>query len=117
MAVKQKAEIIAAVKEVLGDRQDDVAIALLEDISDSYPDVSVDWQKKLDDLDAEWRGRYMERFNEPINTGAAGSNGGEDQSNVDTGGNDDVVDDVNDTEDELIDDLFVELDDDDKEGD
>lgn len=113
MAKRAKQEIIDAVKAVIGDRTDDQVISLLEDIADSYPDDSVDWQKKLDDLDKEWRGRYMERFNAPINAEGSASNGEDNKDTVDQGDNEDVVEDTEDTED-LIDDLFET---DDGEGD
>lgn len=47
MAVRSKGELLEAVKEIIGDRNDDAVIALLEDIADSYPDEGIDWQKSL----------------------------------------------------------------------
>ena len=109
---RTKQELIEIVTNYIGDRNDDLSISLLEDISDSYPDDidTTDWQKKLDDLDKEWRGRYMSRFNEPINTGDSGDNGDKDKDTVDEGDNEDVGDISEDDMD--IDDLFADV----KEG-
>lgn len=83
MAVRSKGELLEAVKEIIGDRNDDAVIALLEDIADSYPDEGIDWQKKLDDLDAEWRGKYIARFNEPVNMDNGGDHGATNKDEVD----------------------------------
>lgn len=88
MAVRSKGELLEAVKEIIGDRNDDAVIALLEDITDSYPDEGIDWQKKLDDLDAEWRCKYIARFNEPVNMDNGGDHGATNKDVVDEGDND-----------------------------
>ena len=59
---RSKTEILNKVSEVLGDRNDDAAISLYEDISDSFDDDGEDWKNKYDELDASWRARYIERF-------------------------------------------------------
>ncbi|HEY8541674.1 MAG TPA: hypothetical protein VIL29_04775 [Pseudothermotoga sp.] len=58
-------ELIAAVKELVGERNDDAVIALIEDISDSFvePDTE-DWKAKYYELDKVWRDKYIARFTE-----------------------------------------------------
>ena len=68
MAVKTMEELMESVRARLGDDQSDEAIALLEDISDTYSDMqsrtsgTEDWKKKYEENDAEWRQKYRDRF-------------------------------------------------------
>ena len=68
MAVKTMEELMESVRARLGDDQSDEAIALLEDISDTYGDMqsrtsgTEDWKKKYEENDAEWRQKYRDRF-------------------------------------------------------
>ena len=62
--IKTVDEIMTAVKGVIGDRQDDTCIALLEDLSDTLQDLSSgeDWKKKYEQNDEAWRKKYVDRF-------------------------------------------------------
>ena len=68
MAVKTMEELMESVRARLGDDQSDEALALLEDISDTYGDMQSrttgveDWKKKYETNDAEWRKKYRDRF-------------------------------------------------------
>ena len=68
MAVKTIEELMESVRTRLGDDQSDEALALLEDISDTYGDMQSrtnggeDWKKKYETNDAEWRQKYRDRF-------------------------------------------------------
>ena len=68
MAVKTMEELMESVRTRLGDDQSDEALALLEDISDTYGDMQSrtsggeDWKKKYEENDAEWRQKYRDRF-------------------------------------------------------
>ena len=68
MAIKTMEELMESVRTRLGDDQSDEALALLEDISDTYGDMqsrtsgSEDWKKKYETNDAEWRQKYRDRF-------------------------------------------------------
>ena len=68
MAVKTMEELMESVRARLGDDQSDEALALLEDISDTYGDMQSrttggeDWKKKYETNDAEWRQKYRDRF-------------------------------------------------------
>ena len=66
MAVKSVEEIVAEVKEVVGDRTDDTVIELLEDITDSVSTDKGFTQEDIDNAISEtekkWREKYIARF-------------------------------------------------------
>lgn len=68
MAVKDKDSILAAVKQMIGDNTSDEFIALMEDITDTITDYEskiadkTDWKAKYDEMDENWRKKYIERF-------------------------------------------------------
>ena len=86
MAVKTIEELMESVRTRLGDDQSDEALALLEDISDTYGDMQSrtsggeDWKKKYEENDAEWRQKYRDRFFDK-------SNNNDDDDGDDAGGN------------------------------
>lgn len=71
MAVRTRDELMAAIKNIIGDSSDDNSIGFMEDISDTLNDFdtrlhdSTDWKQKYEDNDKEWRNRYKERFLNP----------------------------------------------------
>ena len=62
-----KDELLEKVKTYVGDRTDDETISLIEDVSDSMEDVDdgENWKEKYEELDNEWREKYIARFSEP----------------------------------------------------
>ena len=64
MAVRTKDELLTRISEYIGEDTSDAAIELLEDVTDTYDDISggEDWHARYDELDADWRRRYRERF-------------------------------------------------------
>lgn len=66
MAIKKLEELLSQAQAILGDNASDDAITLLEDISDTYKDMSErsteDWKTKFETNDREWRERYKSRF-------------------------------------------------------
>lgn len=66
--VKNKDEILAALKDVLGDDASETAISLVEDVSDTLNDFdtktkdSTNWEQKYYENDASWAKRYRDRF-------------------------------------------------------
>lgn len=67
MAVKNKDEILEAIKTRVGDNTDDETISLLEDVSDTLTDLETrasgeDWKTKYEENDKLWRERYTNRF-------------------------------------------------------
>ena len=68
MGVKNKDEILEAIKTRVGDNTDDETISLLEDVSDTLTDLETrasggeDWKTKYEENDKMWRERYTTRF-------------------------------------------------------
>ena len=66
MAVRTRDEILAAIRSRLGDDTSDEALTIIEDIDDTFSDYETrtgdDWKSKYDELDAQWRKRYRDRF-------------------------------------------------------
>lgn len=76
MSVKSKDELLQSVKGLLGDTPSDEGIALLEDISDTLDNSTggssdedkktiEELQKKVKEVDDNWRKKYTERFMKP----------------------------------------------------
>lgn len=74
MGVKNKDEILEAIKTRVGDNTDDETISFLEDVSDTLTDLETrasggeDWKTKYEENDKLWRERYTNRFfsKEPV---------------------------------------------------
>lgn len=68
MAVKTRDEIMEAIRKRIGEDTSDEAISLLEDVTDTFTDYETrvadktDWKAKYDEMDANWRKKYMDRF-------------------------------------------------------
>lgn len=69
MAVKNKEEILEAIKTRVGEQTDDETISFLEDVSDTFTDLETranvdgeDWKTKYEENDKMWRERYTTRF-------------------------------------------------------
>ena len=67
---KTKEELIEEFKVIAGENvTSDESIAFLENLADSIEveepsEDDVDWKAKYDELDMEWRKKYIERFSE-----------------------------------------------------
>lgn len=64
MAVKTVDEIMAKVRERIGEDNSDEAIGFIEDISDTLESFSnaEDWKTKYEENDKKWREKYRDRF-------------------------------------------------------
>ena len=64
MAKRSKEELLASVNALLGENITDEALTFIEDLSDSVEvsNVSDDWKTRYEQLDADWRKRYKDRF-------------------------------------------------------
>lgn len=64
MAVKTVDEIMAKVRERIGEDDSDEAIGFIEDISDTLESFSSgeDWKTKYEENDKQWREKYRDRF-------------------------------------------------------
>lgn len=89
MAVKSKDDLLAIIKERIGEGTSDEDISLIEDINDTYTDLETriseagDWKAKYEENDASWRAKYKDRFfNKDVSEGAEIS---DDRDNADDG--------------------------------
>ena len=70
MAVVSKESLLERIRDMIGSEnaETDESISFLEDLSDTFDDLSVqvlqagDYKKKYEENDAEWRKRYHDRF-------------------------------------------------------
>ena len=66
MAVKSVQDLMTNLNTILGERDDDEALEFMQDLSDTFNDMSShkgDYtQEQYDELDSKWRKRYRERF-------------------------------------------------------
>lgn len=64
MSVKTIDEIMAKVRERIGEDDSDEAIEFIEDISDTLESFSnvEDWKTKYEENDKKWREKYRDRF-------------------------------------------------------
>lgn len=73
MAVRTRDEILAAIRTRLGDDTSDDALTIIEDIDDTFKDYEIrtveDWKTKYEELDAQWRKRYRDRFFQKADNG------------------------------------------------
>lgn len=78
MAIRNKDEILSAIKSFIGENTDDSTLAMLEDIDDTFNDFTSrldgkddykaqydELKTKYDTIDSEWRKKYQERFFNP----------------------------------------------------
>ena len=84
---KSKEEIIAQIKGVIGDNTSDEALALLEDVSDTFDglqggstkeleDKIAELEKKIEETDTNWRKKYSDRFDNPSPKPSPSEDGG-----------------------------------------
>lgn len=66
MAALDRDTYMGRIKSLIGDRDDDEAISILDEFSSTYDDLAdrsrEDWREKYQQNDAEWRRKYKERF-------------------------------------------------------
>ena len=68
MAILSREEYFNRLQDYVGDDSSDRAIALVEDMTDTYnsfterKDDSDEWKKKYEENDKSWRERYRRRF-------------------------------------------------------
>lgn len=69
MAVVEKESIMTRLNELIGDRTDDEAISIVEDVSDTIDSASgsgmiteEEADRRVAEKEAEWRKKYKERF-------------------------------------------------------
>lgn len=88
MAVRSREELMSSLNAILGENASNEALAILEDVSDTYNDLNqranpdgVNWEERYEELDNEWRERYRQRFNEPYTDDNNNNNDNNDNNN------------------------------------
>lgn len=77
MSVLNKDEFNSRLQSLIGDRDDDESLSIIEDFNDTYDSLSEvddteDWKSKYEENDKMWREKYKSRFfdsNTPDTTG------------------------------------------------
>lgn len=64
MAVLTHDALLGVVKELIGDRDDDRALEIIGDVTDTISG-SEDWKSKYEENDSAWRKKYRDRFFAP----------------------------------------------------
>ena len=69
MAIRTREEIITAITTQLGNNNSDEAIAIIEDVTDTFTELEAkvngdgtDWKSKYEQNDKAWRDKYVARF-------------------------------------------------------
>lgn len=68
MAIKTREELIESINTLIGEDTSDDSLAILEDFTDTYNDLSekasdnTKWKEKYEENDSEWREKYRKRF-------------------------------------------------------
>lgn len=67
MAVRNKVDLLTALNGFIGENSTDQALSLIEDVTDTFTafegkEPGEDWETKYNQLDADWRKRYKDRF-------------------------------------------------------
>ena len=68
MPALSKDQLLAKIKERIGEDTSDEALQFIEDVTDTIDDYesktedNTNWKKKYEDNDAEWRKKYKDRF-------------------------------------------------------
>lgn len=69
MAIKSMSELIDSAKVIIGENTSDEALSFMDDLTDTFTDFdtrtkdNTNWEEKYKQNDADWRKRYMDRFN------------------------------------------------------
>lgn len=67
MAIKTREELLNDLNAFIGDSEEDSAISLIEDFTDTLTDLenkndNEEWKTKYEENDKAWRKKYRERF-------------------------------------------------------
>lgn len=69
MSIRTREELMALIKDRVGEDQSDEALAFIEDVNDTFADMEAkangdkeNWKQKYEENDKMWRERYRDRF-------------------------------------------------------
>ena len=85
MAVLSKDEFNSKLQSLIGDRNDDESLEIIEDFNDTFDSFSEtsdteEWKQKYEENDKMWRDKYKKRFFESETPETSGSGIKDDQS-------------------------------------
>ena len=72
MAIVSKEDLLSRLTAIIGEDQNDDAIMLVEDMTDTFNDFDAKtkdetkWKQKYEDNDKAWRQKYIDRFNKGV---------------------------------------------------
>ena len=72
MAIVSKEDLLSRLTAIIGEDQNDDAITLVEDMTDTFNDFDsktkdgTNWKQKYEDNDKAWRQKYIDRFNKGV---------------------------------------------------
>lgn len=72
MAILKTDELISKISAFIGEEQNDDAISVLEDVTDTLNDFesktndATNWKTKYEENDKNWRAKYIARFNQGV---------------------------------------------------
>ena len=57
-------EAMAVLRSLIGDRDDEEILSIIENFDETLSNVNdeVEWERKYNELDEQWRKRYRDRF-------------------------------------------------------
>lgn len=72
MAIVSKEDLLSRLTAFIGEDQNDDAITLVEDMTDTFNDFDnktkdeTKWKQKYEENDKAWRQKYIDRFNKGV---------------------------------------------------
>lgn len=72
MAIVSKEDLLSRLTAIIGEDQNDDAIMLVEDMTDTFNDFDsktkdeTKWKQKYEENDKAWRQKYIDRFNKGV---------------------------------------------------
>lgn len=70
MPVLNRDEFISTVRKFVGETPDDAGMSILQNMTETFDhmsgDTHTDWKEKYEQNDKDWRKKYADAFNQPI---------------------------------------------------
>lgn len=72
MSILSRDDFITTIRGFVGETPDDAGMDVLKNMTETFDsmagDTHTDWKQKYEDNDKEWRKKYADAFNAPIET-------------------------------------------------
>lgn len=70
MSVLNRDEFISTVRKFVGETPDDAGMSILQNMTETFDhmsgDTHTDWKEKYEQNDKDWRKKYADAFNQPL---------------------------------------------------